>query len=117
MSTQFAKVQELFNKRIENYEATTVDILEGLQFAVDGIQNYFITIGLPVTVSDITIAKGVFIFIVIVDDKWSERPQIFNVGIPLEVLATQSSDTICKFLIATNNEAKNNKSTTKRQLH
>ena len=55
-----AKIQSLFDQRMQEYEHTTADILKCVNFAVDGIKKYFLTIHLRVHIEDITIIAPPF---------------------------------------------------------
>jgi len=92
------KIQALFNQRMKDYENITADIIECLQFAVDGIKEYFLTVGVLVRIDDVMIVSGIFVFATVVENTLVETPQAFNVGVPTNVLLTQSNIKVCEFL-------------------
>lgn len=98
-----AKIQSLFDQRMQEYEHTTADILKCVNFAVDGIKKYFLTIHLRVHIEDITIISDVFVFTTVVENTLVDRPQMFNVGIPADLILTQSTTKILNFLITAAN--------------
>ena len=97
------KIHALCNQRMQDYEHATNDILKCVQFAVDGIKKYFLTINLRVHIDDITYISGVFVFTTIVESILVEQPQAFNVGIPADIILTQSTTKVLDFLIAAAN--------------
>ena len=105
MQSIITKIQTLFTQRMQDYEKTTTDILQCVSFAVDGIKEYFLTIGLHVYIEDVTIISGIFVFTTVVEGVLTDRPQMFNVGIPAEILLTQSSAKICSFLVTAASDA------------
>ena len=103
MQAKYLKITALLKQRTQDYEHATNTILNSVDGAVQGIHDFFLKTNLHIIVEDVTIIKDIMLFTVNVAN--TSQPQMFHVGVPVEIMLINDSNNVVKFLQHASEEA------------